>query len=168
MSCIEQITQELHARGFRVTPQRLAILQILHIGGHLSPSEVYMRARQILPGITEATIYRTLEFLAENGAIFRAHPENGRLAYEIAAHNHHHVVCHICRQEIEIGHKLLETMYEQIEKASGFQLDTSHLTFFGICPVCNQNNVKNVNCLPKNKSAQRVSPNFPTTVTKGD
>ena len=66
MSCADQYTPQLHALGFRMTPQRLAILHALHhAGGHLSPTEVYQRASSDLPGLTEPTVYRTLEFLAD-------------------------------------------------------------------------------------------------------
>jgi Fe2+ or Zn2+ uptake regulation protein len=68
MSCADEYTPKLRARGYRMTPQRLAILHVLHhSGGHLSPAEVYERAHAQLPGLTESTVYRTLEFLAENG-----------------------------------------------------------------------------------------------------
>ena len=51
-----------------MTPQRLAILHVLHHEGrHLSPVEVHEEARRELPSLTETTVYRTLEFLAENG-----------------------------------------------------------------------------------------------------
>ena len=52
-----------------MTSQRLAILHVLrHAGTHLSPAEVYRLAKQEFPGLTEPTVYRTLEFLAENGS----------------------------------------------------------------------------------------------------
>ena len=74
MSCAEQYTPQLRERGFRMTPQRMAILHILHHSGeHLTPGEVYQQASQDVPGITEATVYRTLEFLAENGLAQSAH-----------------------------------------------------------------------------------------------
>ena len=59
MSCIPQLTQTLRARGYRMTPQRLSILQALHDGGHLSPTQIYERVHQT--GMTETTVYRTLD-----------------------------------------------------------------------------------------------------------
>ena len=50
MSCAEQLSTPLRNRGFRMTRQRMTILHILnHDGGHLSPSQVYDRARQTSP-----------------------------------------------------------------------------------------------------------------------
>lgn len=137
MSCAEIYSPELRSRGYRMTPQRLAILHVLnHSGKHLSPSEVYAKAQKQLPSLTEPTVYRTLEFLAENNLARPAHMGNGHLVYEIARHEHHHLKCRDCGSETEVEHALLEKLYKQLESASGYQLTDSHVTFFGLCPDC--------------------------------
>jgi Fur family transcriptional regulator, ferric uptake regulator len=120
-----------------MTSQRLVILHILrHAGTHLSPREIYKQARQELPGITEPTVYRTLEFLTENGLARPSHTASGHFTYQIARDDHHHIICRACSSEIEVGHDLLENLYHALEKASGFCNIGSHLTFFGVCPSC--------------------------------
>lgn len=137
MSCSQEYTPQLRARGYRMTPQRHAILHVLcHSGKHLSPSEVYVKAQKQVAGLTEATVYRTLEFLAENGLARPSHIGNGHLVYEIANHEHHHIKCRNCGDEMEVEHSLLKSMYQKLESASGYQLTDSHVTFFGLCPDC--------------------------------
>ena len=137
MSCASQYAPQLRSRGFRMTPQRLAILHVLHHAGmHLSPREIYKQAGRELPGITEPTVYRTLEFLVENGLVRSSHSANGHLTYQIAGNNHHHIICRICGDEIEVQHTLLETFYRVLEKTSGYRKIDSHLTFVGVCPNC--------------------------------
>ncbi|HRJ74962.1 MAG TPA: Fur family transcriptional regulator [Anaerolineales bacterium] len=137
MSCSQEYTPQLRARGYRMTPQRHAILHVLsHSGKHLSPSEVYVKAQKQAAGLTEATVYRTLEFLAENGLARPSHIGSGHLVYEIANHEHHHLKCRNCGDEMEVEHSLLKTMYQKLESASGYQLTDSHVTFFGLCPDC--------------------------------
>jgi len=137
MSCSDQYTPQLRARGFRMTPQRMAILHVLHHKGtHLSPTEVFAYAKTALPGLTEATVYRTLEFLAENGLARPAHMGSGHLVYEIAQQDHHHLVCRKCGGEVQIDHTPLETVYAELESNSGFRFIDSHVTFFGLCPEC--------------------------------
>lgn len=142
MSCASEYAPQLRARGFRMTPQRMAILHVLHHSGtHLSPGEIYKQARMDLPGLTEPTVYRTLEFLAENGLVRPAHSGSHRLTYQIAGKDHHHVVCRICGSEIEVAHQLLESLYRKLESNSGYVRIDSHVTFFGICPQCQRKNV---------------------------
>lgn len=140
MSCAADYAPQLRARGFRMTPQRMAILHVLrHNRTHLSPAEVYKKARKEMPSLTEPTVYRTLEFLAENGMIRSSHAGSGHLTYEIAGEDHHHVVCRICGSEIEVEHTLLENLYRKLEITSGYRSIDSHVTFFGVCPKCQTN-----------------------------
>lgn len=136
---VETIITDLRKQGYRLTPQRLLILQILEEhAGHLTPAEIFEQARQRMPGLTEATVYRTLDFLAQKGMAMVAHVGNGRLVYETTGHNHHHLICRTCGGSIEIEHELLETLYAQFQERTGFQIDCCHVTFFGLCPVCAQ------------------------------
>ncbi|MBL8062891.1 MAG: transcriptional repressor [Anaerolineales bacterium] len=137
MSCADEYAPQLRARGYRMTPQRLAILHVLHhSGGHLSPVGVYEQALEELPSLTETTVYRTLEFLKENGLVRTALTGSGHLAYEIARHEHHHLICRACGMEMEVDHTLIKSMYQTLEAASGYKLTDSHLTFFGLCSSC--------------------------------
>jgi Fur family ferric uptake transcriptional regulator len=120
-----------------MTNQRMAILHVLrHEGTHLSPSAVYKKAAREFPGLTEPTVYRTLEFLADNGLVRPSYSTSGHLTYEIAGAEHHHIVCRNCGGEIEVEHTLLESLYRLLEHTSGYRSIDSHVTFFGVCPKC--------------------------------
>lgn len=129
--------QTLHQQGYRVTPQRLAILNVIEESdGHLSAMEVYERTRKILPGVTEATIYRNLDFLVNQGLILMAHVGSGKVVYESTRRLHHHLICRKCGASQEIPHTLLTNLFEELSRVSGYQVDTFHVTFFGICSNC--------------------------------
>jgi Fur family ferric uptake transcriptional regulator len=134
MSCIPRLSQMLRSRGYRMTPQRRAILQALHDGGHLSPAQIFVRVQQT--GMTETTVYRTLEFLAGNGVLLVANRGNGHLAYELSGDSHHHIVCSSCGAEMEVDPALLAPAIKKIEDKTGYHIKASHLTFSGLCPEC--------------------------------
>jgi Fur family transcriptional regulator, ferric uptake regulator len=137
MPTSEAIVKSLREKGHRLTPQRLVILQILEENdGHLAPAEIIARASQRMPGLTEATVYRTLDFLARNGLALVAHIGDGRLVYESAAHNHHHLICRACGHAVEIEADLLDSLYSQFQERTGYRIDCCHVTFFGLCPAC--------------------------------
>ncbi len=137
MSCGLEYAHRLRSRGYRVTAQRLAVLHVLrHSRVRLSPAEIYERARVTLPGLTETTVYRTLDFLAENGLAWPIRLDKGHLVYELAGNRHHHLICRRCGSETEIDHAILESTYAKLEAASGYRLFDDHLTLFGLCPEC--------------------------------
>jgi len=136
MTCIEHFTHTLRQRGYRMTSQRLAILQALHAGGHLAPAAIYARVRST--GMTEATVYRTLEFLAGNGVVQTTIRGNGHLAYELAGGAHHHLVCRRCGAQLEIGAGPVEALIDRLEAQSRYRLTAGHLTFSGVCPGCQE------------------------------
>ena len=143
MTCGSEYAPELRARGFRMTPQRMAILHVLHHSGmHLSPTEIYKKARRDAPSLTEPTVYRTLEFLEKNQVVMPAHVGNGKLVYEIAGRNHHHLICQSCGASFEVQPEALDGIIRRLEKSSGYRFINSHVTFFGICPKCQKNKSK--------------------------
>jgi Fe2+ or Zn2+ uptake regulation protein len=134
---VNQQTDQLRSQGYRMTPQRLAILSILeNAGRHLTPQEIYEQSQRSLPGMTEATVYRTLSFLTAQGLVLAAHVCNGQLVYEIAGHAHHHLICRACGDTQEIDHALLLALYQQFQASTGYRIDSVHVTFFGLCPDC--------------------------------
>ena len=137
MSCGSEYAPELRARGFRVTSQRLAVLHVLrHSHARLSPAEVYRQARQDLPGLTETTVYRTLDFLSRQGLAWPVRTGSGHLVYEMAGRRHHHLICRQCGREFALDHALMQDVYARLEAASGYRITEDHLTLYGLCPRC--------------------------------
>jgi Fe2+ or Zn2+ uptake regulation protein len=137
MNQSEPYSAHLRAHGYRLTPQRIAIFNILQDAGcHLTPGEVYARARALMPGLTEPTVYRTLNFLVEQGFALAAHVGSGQIVYEIAGRDHHHLICKACGHTYEIDHAALQALYEQFQENTGFLIDSVHVTFFGLCAEC--------------------------------
>jgi Fe2+ or Zn2+ uptake regulation protein len=129
--------KQLRLYGYRLTPQRLAILNVLRQAhGHVTPAELCKQLRINLPGLNEATVYRTLNFLTAQGLVFAAHIGHGQLVYELADHDHHHLICRSCGGTQEVDHRALSNLYDVFLEQTGYQIDTIHATFFGLCPTC--------------------------------
>jgi len=137
MTCSAEYAPQLRALGFRVTSQRLAILHVLrHAQGHLSPTDVFAQARRFVPGITPATVYRTLDFLRRSGLVWQSSRSKGHLAYELAEGEHHHLVCRTCGREVELPEAVIEGAYRKMETISGYAIDHEHMNLTGLCPRC--------------------------------
>jgi Fur family transcriptional regulator, ferric uptake regulator len=131
----------LRSLGYRLTPQRLVILRILEENQrHLTPGEIFEQARRLMPGLTEPTVYRSLNFLSAHGLILVTHVGGGQLVYEHAQRDHHHLICQECSQMCDVEPELLSELYLQFKVKTGFEIKSRHITFFGLCPHCQPDN----------------------------
>jgi Fe2+ or Zn2+ uptake regulation protein len=129
--------EQIRGRGFRMTSQRLVILDVLRRSrGHLAPAEIYKRVRAEMPGMTESTVYRNLDFLVQNTFATAIQARGGRLKYELAQDEHHHVVCRSCGRQVELPSEQVAKLCIQLEKSTGYRLSDSHMTLTGLCPRC--------------------------------
>lgn len=67
----EAVIQKLRERGFRITKQRLVLLDVILEGGCSSCKEIYYQASKRDKNIGTATVYRMMNVLEEVGVISR-------------------------------------------------------------------------------------------------
>jgi Fur family ferric uptake transcriptional regulator len=132
------ITAQLHQGGYRVTPQRQLILDaICRLGGHVTPEQVYDHVRAITPSLNRATVYRTLNFLADQRIITVAAVPGGQQRYALPGPDpHHHLVCRQCQATLEVPDHEMHHVFRQIQKRYGFVIDMGHISFLGQCAHC--------------------------------
>ncbi len=130
--------QLIHQRGFRVTPQRRAILQaVIQGGAHSSLEEVYQRVQASLPGINLATVYRDLNFLCELRILVAADVGGRSWVFELAGEvPHHHLVCRTCGKVERIEQAEVEELFTRIAVEHEFFIDMDHMALFGLCNEC--------------------------------
>jgi Fur family ferric uptake transcriptional regulator len=132
---------DLRQRGFRITPQREMIIEIIaHSDAHLTAEQIYAQVSQRTQAVNLATVYRTLELLVETGAISRADLGQGQISY--AAHHHGlhiHLVCRCCGAVISASQDLLATLDTQLRAQYSFTADLQHVSIPGICAACQEN-----------------------------
>ena len=133
-----EINRQLRKSGYRVTPQRQLILDaVCELGRHVSPEAVYELVRRKTPSLSRATVYRTLHFLTEQRILAMVQMVDGRTAYEIAgAEPHHHLVCRSCDSFLELPHSVLRSFRRAMGTQYDFEIDVSHVSFFGHCTDC--------------------------------
>ncbi len=93
----------LRERGWRVTPQRRAVVTALERGGqHATAEEVHAAARLIVPEISLATVYNVLTDLVEMGEIAEVRLGPGAALFETNATFHYHHVCDECGRIVDV------------------------------------------------------------------
>jgi Fur family ferric uptake transcriptional regulator len=127
----------LRARGLRVTKPRVAVLEVLAVGGHLEVEEVAARVRQRLDSVSTQAVYDVLGALARAGLARRIEPAGSPARYEArAGDNHHHVVCRGCGQVADVDCAVGQAPCLDPNTAHGFEVDEAEVTFWGLCPAC--------------------------------
>lgn len=135
MSLIFSPETILKDAGFRVTPGRVAVLELLaESPTPLSTKDILGKVRHVQ--LDQATIYRMLTALREKGVVQLVNMEHDHTHWELASH-HHHAVCEQCGAIVDISKCDLHKLEEDIKKVSGFSVLHRHsLEFFGLCTKC--------------------------------
>ncbi len=138
MSCCGPLFAELRRRGHRLTPQREIIVEaVAHSGRHLTAEEVLELVRERSNAVSMATVYLTLDLLAELGLFSRTDMHGGTTCYAAPQHGPHcHLVCRHCHTVIEADCAVTESLREALQARLGFSPDLSHLVVYGLCQEC--------------------------------
>lgn len=140
---MEMLKEKLKSTGFKITPQRRAIIEVLieNDNAHLSSEEIYDMVRQNCPEIGLATVYRTMQLLDDINAISKLNLDDGCIRYELNLegedmHHHHHLICKECGKIIEVKEDLLDEIEKKVESRYHFSIKDHDLKFYGTCDDC--------------------------------
>lgn len=121
-------------KGLRITEQRRVIAQVLSDAtDHPDVEGLHARAAAIDPGISIATVYRTVRLFEEAGILERHDFGDGRSRYEAAAESHHdHLIDVETGTVIEFVDPELEQLQRQIAEKLGFRLVDHRMELYGV------------------------------------
>jgi len=132
----------LKERGYKVTPARLAILDIFTKSKKPLSAEMVYKKLDREKNINEVTVYRTLATLEKSGVLNRADLRKDSLYFELADEHHHHLVCTNCDrvedfENLEIEKEIEKIKRRVVETSSQFKNINDHsLEIFGLCQAC--------------------------------
>ena len=138
MSRSKAIIDRLRSRGFRITPQREMIIQVITSSQeHMSAEEIFAEVQKNTKATNIATVYRTLDMLWEEGFACRNDLSEGKIVYATIDHGPHiHLVCRDCNQVVDADPQVLVDLGKELDSKLGFRADLQHLSIFGICSHC--------------------------------
>lgn len=134
-----ELSRRLRNRGYRSTPQRGAVFEILseNAGRPMNIEEILDLSGRKLPGIGVATVYRTLELFLELGVAQQVHLHEDSQHYEINnGHHHHYMVCNSCGSTRMLEACAIDRLEDFIWDESDFLVTSHCMTLFGYCPSC--------------------------------
>jgi Fur family ferric uptake transcriptional regulator len=132
------VQDALDEAGYRLTEARRSIAELIAArNGHFTAADLVTDARARRLAIGRATIFRTLDVLADLHAVERLDLPTGDHAYVACERaHHHHVVCSNCGASRDIDDAGWRAVVRDIERRTGYRIDDHRLELFGFCPDC--------------------------------
>ncbi|MDO4791872.1 MAG: transcriptional repressor [Buchananella hordeovulneris] len=123
----------------RITRQRTEIMELLESGDEFRSVQQLHEALRLGGSTTGlATVYRTVNKLAAEGAVDVLRLEDGEARYRRCSteEHHHHLVCRVCGRTVELDGPPIEEWINQIGATNGFVNIGHTLELAGTCAGC--------------------------------
>ena len=134
---VERIIDRYRGKGFKLTPQRIAILKFLEGNtAHPTADDIYTEIRKKNPTVSFATVYNTVQALKDRGELAEITIDPERKHFDPNPEPHHHIICSRCRKIADIFVDYSEALKLPEDVLGKFSPMGNHVDFYGICKDC--------------------------------
>lgn len=137
-----ELVAAFQQRGYRMTPQRIALLRLLAASeGHPSASQLLARMSDHFPTTSPATVYKTLAVLRDMGEVLEIAFNDYDNRYDgNRPYPHPHLICVRCHEAIDATADRLEDLCDQVKdlyaEQDGYRAISHRVDLLGVCPAC--------------------------------
>ncbi|MFV0313718.1 MAG: Fur family transcriptional regulator [Anaerotignum sp.] len=134
---MRETAQILRDKGLKVTPQRIAVYNML-IGTceHPNAESIYKALELTNPTMSLATVYKTLDFFKQLGLVQELNVGEGSSRYDAVVQCHPHTVCTECGQVCDLYMDDLTEIHKKLAKELDFHVECEQLILYGVCSNC--------------------------------
>jgi Fur family peroxide stress response transcriptional regulator len=131
----EHLSKQLSTSGFRFTPQRQHVYDVLiEERDHPTAEEVFIRAKREMPEISMATVYNCLDALVCSGMARQVNVDRGATRFCPNMREHCHFYCDTCEKVFDID--LTSEGPGGITLPKGFKAARFEIAIHGLCAKC--------------------------------
>jgi len=131
----EHLSKQLSTSGFRFTPQRQHVYDVLiDERDHPTAEEVFIRAKREMPDISMATVYNCLDALVQSGMARQVNVDRGATRFCPNMREHCHFYCDSCAKVFDID--LPGEGPDGITLPKGFKAARFEIAIHGLCAKC--------------------------------
>lgn len=133
-----KLREALEVTGHRYTEQRAAVYRFLSsVTSHPNADQVFQEVRGQVPGISLATVYKSLETLVTCGLASKLTYSDGSARYDANMEPHHHARCVSCGEVFDVLGALSEEDLQSLgEGLDEFSVLGYRLELTGFCTGC--------------------------------
>lgn len=134
---MEHLAALLKSKQLKVTPQRLAIFNILYnTVEHPSAETIYKALQPTHPTMSLATIYKTLDTLKKSDLIQELNVGEDSFRYDANVKSHPHMVCKVCHEVSDLHTESLDDIISRVQAETDFSIESEKIFFYGTCSKC--------------------------------
>jgi Fe2+ or Zn2+ uptake regulation protein len=133
-----RLRHALEETGHRFTEQRAAVYRFLSsTTTHPNADEVFQGVRTDVPGISLATVYKSLETLVSCGLAAKLNYSDGSARYDARTDPHHHARCISCGKVMDVPGHFSDGQLDSLStELQGFSVTGYRLELTGLCSLC--------------------------------
>jgi Fur family ferric uptake transcriptional regulator len=121
----------------RLTRQRKAVLEVVQRARHHPDAAwIYQEVRKLVPRVSLATVYRTLEALVAEGYLVPITKAGEATRYDANLHPHLHLLCEGCGAIVDLEVDLPDLLGPAQRAHPGVEVRSVEVTYRGLCPQC--------------------------------
>ena len=136
MQQLEDLVILLRKEGFRITPQRIAIVDyLLKTEDHPSAEHIHKTIQKKYPMISLSTVYKTLDLLKEKKLVSEIEVK-GETRFDVHTDEHLNLVCMNCGKIDDVDEDSLKEIQIRATKKSKYLIVKSRFELFGYCTRC--------------------------------
>lgn len=131
------VVKILKEKGYKVTPQRIAVFDVLkNTKAHPTVEEIYNKLQPTYPTMSLATVYKSLEMFKSLNLVQELNVGEDKFRYDANVKPHPHINCISCGRVDDVDDEMFFNLTEQVANKTGYKITGQQLYFYGSCPVC--------------------------------
>lgn len=132
-----RLREALETNGQRFTEQRAAVYRYLRsTDQHPSADDVFTSVRLVIPDISLATVYKSLETLVSCGLASKLTYGDGSARYDGRTDPHPHARCLECGKVMDMPGELNASALRDLGDLPGFSVEGYRVEVVGVCATC--------------------------------
>jgi len=133
----ESMISQMRKKGLKVTPQRLAIIDVLiELGdSHPGASLIYKKAKKKKKSLSLSTTYATLNEFSRHGIIKTLQFDKMEDRCDGNLEEHINLICERCKKILDYNVPITVDP-KRVMKKTGFSITDTRLEYYGYCRDC--------------------------------
>jgi Fe2+ or Zn2+ uptake regulation protein len=136
---MQDILVKLKEHGYKITPQRQEIINVLvHENRHMTVEDIHNQISARFPNLSVDTVYRNVGMLERLEMLDKTDFGDGVGRYKLVGKvgHRHHIICLNCGCSEEVDFCPLDYLDQQQIKDKNFAIARHNFEIFGYCARC--------------------------------